>query len=102
MVSCLVSSRYTRRNRMNTFKLEVGSNCVNGAKVLALYVGPVEGVVLAELEAEYATWEFRTDNQSSTFAGHYFVFDSSLAECSNENAWDEARNNFLLRVEGML
>lgn len=87
---------------MSTFKLEVSGNCVNGAKVLALYVGPVFGTVLAELETQYATWEFRTDEQSSTFAGHYFNFDPSHARCSNENAWDEARNNFLLRVEAML
>ena len=87
---------------MSSFKLEVGGNCVNGAKVLALYVGPVFGVVLAELEEKYVTWEFRTEDQASTSHGNYFHFDSRLAQCTNENAWDEARNDFLNRVEGML
>ena len=76
---------------MSTFKLEVGSNCANGARVVALYMGLYEGVVLAEYHGEYVTWVFNTDSQDVTNHGDYF-------RTNDEDAWDAARENFLQRV----
>jgi hypothetical protein len=76
---------------MSTFKLEVGGNCANGARVVALYCGLYEGVVLADYHGEYVTWIFNTDSQDVTNHGHYF-------RDTYEDAWDEAREDFLQRV----
>ena len=75
-----------------SFKLEVGSNCANGARVVALYCGMFEGVVLAEYHGEYVTWVFNTSSQDVTNHGNYF-------RDTQEDAWDQAREDFLQRVE---
>jgi len=76
---------------MSNFKLEVGGKCANGARVVALYCGLYEGVVLADYHDEYVTWIFNTNSQDVTNHGHYF-------RDTYENAWDEAREDFLQRV----
>ena len=81
---------------MSTFKLEVGSDCANGARVVALYMGLYEGVVLADYHGEYVTWVFNTNSQDVTNHGDYFRTNDKV---ELEDAWDAARENFLQRVE---
>ena len=76
---------------MSTFKLEVGSNCANGARVVALFVGEQDGVVLAEYHNEYVTWLFNPDIQEGTAHGNYF-------QANTELALDEAKADFIERV----
>jgi hypothetical protein len=76
---------------MSTFKLEVGGNCANGARVVALFVGEQDGVVLAEYHNEYVTWLFNPDMQEGTAHGNYFHANTDLA-------LDEAKADFIERV----
>ena len=76
---------------MSAFKLEVGGTCANGARVVALYMGLYEGVVLADYHDEYVPWVFNTNSQDVTNHGDYF-------RTNDEDAWDAARENFLQRV----
>lgn len=76
---------------MSTFKLEVGSQCKNGARVVALFVGEQDGVVLAEYHNEYVTWLFEINMQDTTVHGNYFGSNTDLA-------LDEAKADFIERV----
>jgi len=76
---------------MSAFKLEVGSNCKNGARVVALFVGDEHGIVLAEYHNEYVTWVFHVDIQDCTAHGNYFGDNTELA-------LDEAKADFIERV----
>lgn len=76
---------------MSTFKLEVGGNCANGARVVCLFFGRFEGVVLAEYHGEYVTWVFNNEIQDCTAHGNYFRDNS-------EEAYEEATKDFIERV----
>ena len=76
---------------MSTFQLEVGSTCKNGARVVALFVGEQDGVVLAEYHNEYVTWLFERNMQDVTVHGNYFQANTALA-------LDEAKADFIERV----
>ena len=76
---------------MSTFQLEVGSTCKNGARVVALFVGEQDGVVLAEYHNEYVTWLFGRTMQDVTPHGNYFQANTALA-------LDEAKADFIERV----
>ena len=81
---------------MSTFQLEVNGLCRNGAKVIAVYKQLHEGVVLARWNWQYVTWEFRTEDQSSTAHGHYYRYGESAE--SEEEAFKEAWADFLVRI----
>ncbi len=83
---------------MSTFQLEVGGNCANGARVVCLFVGRFEGVVLAQWRSEYVTWVFNKEIQDCTSHGNYFLYGTRESDDTEEEAYQKAAKDFVVRV----
>ena len=88
---------------MSTFKLEVGGNCANGARVIYVHRGSKGGVVLATWRREYVTWVFPIDYEESTSHGNYFLYGAEVeGSTSMEEALERAQEDYLKRVSNYL
>ena len=88
---------------MSTFKLEVGGNCANGARVIYVHRGSKGGVVLATWRREYVTWVFPIGYEESTSHGNYFMYGAEVeGSTSMEEALERAQEDYLKRVSNYL